>query len=58
MKHIEQVTPNVPVIPGVESALEITGGIVARAARLLSVPRTGLISRMATLEIDPDQFKD
>jgi transcriptional regulator with GAF, ATPase, and Fis domain len=42
----------------IESALEITGGIVARTARILSVPRTGLISRMATLEIDPEQFKD
>lgn len=42
----------------IESALEITGGIVARTARILSVPRTGLISRMSTLEIDPEQFKD
>jgi len=31
---------------------------VARAARILSVPRTGLISRMATLEIEPEKFKD
>ncbi len=41
----------------IEDALAACGGIVARAARLLSVPRTGLISRMATLEIDPEQFK-
>jgi len=41
----------------IEDALAATRGIVARAARMLSVPRTGLISRMATLEIDPDRFK-
>ena len=41
----------------IEDALEACGGIVARTARLLSVPRTGLISRMATLDIDPERFK-
>ena len=39
-------------------ALAACGGIVARTARMLSVPRTGLISRMATLEIDPEKFKN
>ena len=42
----------------IEDALDACGGIVARTARVLSVPRTGLISRMATLEIDPEQFKE
>ncbi len=42
----------------VEDALRASGGIVARTARTLSVPRTGLISRMATLEIDPERFKE
>jgi DNA-binding NtrC family response regulator len=42
----------------IEDALAACGGIVARTARVLSVPRTGLISRMATLEIDPEQFKE
>lgn len=42
----------------IEDALSICGGVVARTARVLSVPRTGLISRMATLEIDPESFKD
>jgi len=41
----------------IEDALAACEGVVARAARALSVPRTGLISRMATLEIDPDEFK-
>ena len=41
----------------IEDALAASEGIVARAARLLAVPRTGLISRMATLEIDPEKFK-
>ncbi len=41
----------------IEDALESCGGIVARTARVLGVPRTGLISRMATLDIDPEQFK-
>ncbi len=41
----------------IEDALATCDGIVARTARLLHVPRTGLISRMATLEIDPEKFK-
>ena len=41
----------------VEDALGACEGIVARTARILGVPRTGLISRMATLEIDPEKFK-
>ena len=41
----------------IEDALGACNGIVARTARMLGVPRTGLISRMATLEIDPEQFK-
>ncbi len=41
----------------IEDALAAAEGIVARAARALSVPRTGLISRMATLDIDPNAFK-
>ena len=41
----------------IEDALAACKGIVARTARMLSVPRTGLISRMATLGIDPEQFK-
>lgn len=42
----------------IEAALAICEGTIARAARLLSVPRTGLISRMAKLEIDPERFKE
>ena len=42
----------------IEDTLRACGGTVARAARMLSVPRTGLISRMATLEINPQQFKN
>ncbi|MBW2685886.1 MAG: sigma-54-dependent Fis family transcriptional regulator [Deltaproteobacteria bacterium] len=42
----------------IEDTLAACEGIVARAARMLSVPRTGLISRMATLEIDPEKFKN
>ncbi len=42
----------------IEDALTACGGIVARTARMLSVPRTGLISRMATLAIDPEKFKN
>lgn len=42
----------------IEDALAACRGIVARTARVLSVPRTGLISRMATLEIDPEKFKE
>lgn len=41
----------------IEDALTACKGIVARTARMLSVPRTGLISRMATLSIDPERFK-
>ncbi len=41
----------------IEDALSACDGIVARTARMLGVPRTGLISRMATLEIDPEKFK-
>ena len=41
----------------IEDALAACQGIVARTARMLSVPRTGLISRMATLDIDPERFK-
>ena len=41
----------------IEQALAACGGVVARAARELSMSRTGLISRMATLEIDPDRFR-
>jgi Nif-specific regulatory protein len=41
----------------IEDALATCEGIVARTARMLGVPRTGLISRMATLEIDPEMFK-
>jgi len=41
----------------IEDALAACEGIVARTARMLSVPRTGLISRMATLDIDPELFK-
>ena len=41
----------------IEDTLAACQGIVARAARMLSVPRTGLISRMATLDIDPERFK-
>ena len=41
----------------IEDALAACHGIVARTARTLSVPRTGLISRMATLDIDPERFK-
>jgi DNA-binding NtrC family response regulator len=41
----------------IEDALAACHGIVARTARMLSVPRTGLISRMATLSIDPERFK-
>jgi transcriptional regulator with GAF, ATPase, and Fis domain len=41
----------------IEDALATCHGIVARTARMLSVPRTGLISRMVTLDIDPERFK-
>lgn len=41
----------------IEDTLAACEGFVARAARVLSLPRTGLISRMATLSIDADQFR-
>lgn len=41
----------------IEETLEACEGFVARAARVLSLSRTGLISRMATLEIDADEFR-
>ena len=41
----------------IEDTLASCGGIVAKAARMLSVSRTGLISRMATLDINPEQYK-
>jgi DNA-binding NtrC family response regulator len=42
----------------IEEALAACGGTIAKAARLLSVPRTGLISRIGKLGIDPERFKD
>jgi len=42
----------------IEDALAACSGIVAKTARMLSVSRTGLISRMATLEIDSESFKN
>jgi len=41
----------------IEEALAACQGTIARAARLLEIPRTGLISRMAKFEIDPGKFK-
>ncbi|MGB5695716.1 MAG: helix-turn-helix domain-containing protein, partial [Polyangiales bacterium] len=41
----------------IEEALVACGGVVLRVARELSVSRSGLISRMATLEINPNDFK-
>ena len=41
----------------IEEALEACAGTVAHAARLLELPRTGLISRLAKLGIDPERFK-
>ncbi|MGB8331302.1 MAG: sigma 54-interacting transcriptional regulator, partial [Polyangiales bacterium] len=41
----------------IEEALSACGGVVMRAARELSVSRTGLMSRMTTLEIAPEEFK-
>ena len=41
----------------IEDTLAACGGIVSRTARVLSVPRTSLIGRMAALEIDPEEFK-
>jgi sigma-54 specific flagellar transcriptional regulator A len=42
----------------IEDALAACHGIVARTARMLDVPRTGLISRMGRLDIDPARFKE
>lgn len=41
----------------IEDALRTYRGIVAHTAKALAVPRTGLISRMATLDVDPNRFK-
>lgn len=41
----------------IEEALEMCEGVVAKTARELSVSRTGLISRISTLEIDIDKPK-
>ncbi len=40
-----------------EEALAACGGVVLRTARELDVSRSGLMSRMATLEIDAEKFK-
>lgn len=42
----------------IEEALAVCHGVVARTARMLDVPRTGLISRMGRLDIDPSRFKE
>ena len=42
----------------IEDALAICHGIVARTARMLDVPRTGLISRIGRLGIDTESFKE
>ena len=42
----------------IEDALAACHGIVARTARMLDVPRTGLISRMGRLGVDPARFKE
>lgn len=39
-------------------ALRACKGIVAKTARVLSIPRTGLISRITTFGIDVDELKD
>ncbi|RZV51591.1 MAG: sigma-54-dependent Fis family transcriptional regulator [Deltaproteobacteria bacterium] len=41
----------------IEETLAACEGFVARAARVLSMSRTGLISRMATLQIEADEFR-
>ncbi len=41
----------------IEETLAACGGVVLRAARELAVSRSGLLSRMATLEIDSSKFK-
>lgn len=42
----------------IEDALTVCHGIVARTARMLDVPRTGLISRIGRLGIDTESFKE
>lgn len=42
----------------IEDALAACHGIVARTARMLDIPRTGLISRMGRLDIDAEHFKE
>jgi transcriptional regulator with GAF, ATPase, and Fis domain len=42
----------------IEDALAACHGIVARTARMLDVPRTGLISRIGRLGIDSESFKE
>jgi transcriptional regulator with GAF, ATPase, and Fis domain len=42
----------------IEDALAACHGIVARTARMLDVPRTGLISRMGRLGIETERFKE
>lgn len=42
----------------IEDALAVCHGIVARTARMLDVPRTGLISRIGRLGIDTESFKE
>jgi DNA-binding NtrC family response regulator len=41
----------------IEEALAACEGTIAKAARLLAIPRTGLISRIGKLGIDPEKFK-
>lgn len=41
----------------IEETLAACEGFVARAARALSMSRTGLISRMATLQIEAEEFR-
>lgn len=41
----------------IEEALAACGGVVLRTARELDVSRSGLMSRIATLEIDSEKFK-
>jgi len=42
----------------VVDALRACKGIVAKTARVLGIPRTGLISRISTWGLDVDDFKD
>lgn len=41
----------------IQATLAACGGVVSRTARILSIPRTSLISRMSALDIDPASFK-